>query len=136
MALAILTETEKHKIRFHLGYLGTSAVVSIQLGVPRASQPMFLVESAMNNLPEEAVGNVRRIIVVLDGVEERLIQAQDRLAAKQVGNITMNPTEPQDLEKEYRRWAERLADFLGVPLNVWSHRFRGGAGALNVAVQN
>lgn len=133
---ALLSETEKHKVRYHLGYLSPDPVVSIQLGVPRASQPMFLVESAMNNLPAEAVGNVRRIVVILDGVEERLVQAQDRLAAKQVGNITMREDEPLALEREYRRWAERLADFLGVPLNVYSQRFRGGAGALNVAVQN
>lgn len=133
---ALISETEKHKVRYHLGYLSPNPVVSIQLGVPRASQPMFLVESAMNNLPEEAVGNVRRIIVIMDGIEERLIQAQDRLAAKSVGNITMNPTEPADLEKEYFRWAMRLADFLGVPINAYCHRFRGSSGSLNLSVQN
>jgi hypothetical protein len=113
-------------------------IVSIQLGVPRASQPQFLVEASLNNLPQEAVDLVRERIAVLDGIEAKLIEAQTRLAANRLGEIELREDEPGQLEREYRRWAQRLADLLGVPLNIYSERFRfGGATApLNLSVMH
>ncbi len=50
--LAYLTEDEKNLVRYFLGYLINNANAgSIQLGFPRASEPMFLVEQAMNMIP-------------------------------------------------------------------------------------
>lgn len=133
-ALAVLTELEKNRIRHHLGYLVTQAAASISLGVPRASQPAFLVEFAMNSIPVDAIGQVRRWVAILDTTEETMVDAQSRLAAKRVGNIEMREDELDSLEREYLRWARRLADDLGVPLNVYSERFRGSAGSLNIPV--
>lgn len=133
-ALAVLTELEKNRIRHHLGYLVTAPVASIQLGVPRASEPQFLVEFSMNSIPVDAIGQVRRWVAILDSTEETMVDAQSRLAAKRVGNIEMREDELDSLEREYRRWAQRLADDLGVPLNIYSERFRGGLGSLNIPV--
>lgn len=136
MTTAILTEEEKARIRHHLGYIQTNPVSSIQLGVPRASQAQFLVETAMNTVPDTAIGLIRKYVAVLDKIEDRLIDAPTRFEAEKLGEITLNKDEPDMLEREYRRWAQRLADDLGVPLNTYSERFRTGGGSmpLNVPV--
>lgn len=126
MATALLSEEEKARILHHTGYVLTDPVASIQLGVPRASQPMFLVMSQFNRIPEAAVGLIRNYIAILDGIEAKLIEAMDRFAASKLGEITLRDNETSMLEGEYARWAKRLADDLGVPLNPYSERFRGG----------
>lgn len=135
---AILGEEEKVRIRHHLGYLNVQPASAIQLGFPRASQPQFLVESAMNNILVSAVGQIRKYISILDNIEDRLVGALDRLEASKLSEITLRADEHDALEREYYRWAQRLADDLGVPLNVYSERFRRGAagGSLSVPVQH
>lgn len=104
-------------MRYHLGYLIADPVVSIQLGVPAVSQTGFLIEAAMDRIPVSAAGMVRRMVSILDMTEERMLEAQERLAARELGEITLNPEEIDNLEKEHDRWARRLANLLGVPLN-------------------
>jgi hypothetical protein len=133
---AILSDAEKNRVRHHTGYLLTSPAASIQLGVPRASQAMFLVEQAMNLIMDDAVGIIRAHISRLDRIEEQMDEARERLVAKEVGDIVLRDDEPDLLEKEYRRWAVRLADDLGIPLNAYSERFRSGGISLNARVQN
>ena len=50
-----LTEEEKERVRYHLGYMETSfggnqTAASLQFGIPRPVQTMFLVEEAIQNL--------------------------------------------------------------------------------------
>jgi hypothetical protein len=83
---------------------------------------------------------VRSILGVLEGIEEKLICAQDRLAAARLGNLTLRgikrgETEADGLENEYTRWAGRLADILGVPFYPGSRRF-GPKQSANVSVTN
>lgn len=107
-------------MRYHLGYLIADPVLTIQLGVPAVSQTGFLIEAAMDRIPASAAGMIRRMLGVLDGIEEKMLEAVDRLAARELGEITLNPDEPDALEKEHDRWARRLANLLGVPLNPFS----------------
>ena len=135
-----LTNDEKESIRYHLGYLGVSSSASIQLGIPRPVETLFLVEEAMNQLREQSVPRVRSILGVLENIEDKLICAQDRLAAAKLGNLTLRgikpgETEADGLENEYTRWAGRLADILGVPFYPGSHRF-GPKQSANVSVIN
>lgn len=125
---AILTEEEKARIRHHTGYPLVHGVSSMQLGIPAVSQPMFLVELAMNNIPETAVGIIRNYIAIMDGIESRLLDSQTRFAATKLGDITLREDEPERIEAEYSRWARRLADDLGVPLNRFAERFSAGSG--------
>lgn len=136
MPTAVLSDEEKNRIRYHTGYLVVDPVASIQLGVPRASQPMFLVESAMNSIPEHAVGMVRKFIGIIDGIEDKLVECMERFAASALGEITLRDNEADMLEREYARWARRLADILGVPLNPFCERFRGIGSSLNIPVQH
>lgn len=123
---AILDEHEKVRVRHHTGYLLTNPVTTIQLGFPRAAQPQFLLETAMNSIPVEAIGQIRKYLDILDRVEGLLVEAQERLAANRLGEIDLREDEPGQLEREYARWAKRLADDLGIPLNPYSERFRAG----------
>jgi hypothetical protein len=128
MANAVLTEQEKARIRHHTGYPLIDPVSSIVLGVPGSSQPMFLLELAMNRIPETAIGIIRNYIAVLDTIEQRLIDAQTRFSATKLGEITLRQDEPERIEAEYARWAKRLANDLGIPLNAFAERFNAGQG--------
>lgn len=125
---------EKERIRYHLGYLNAQPAASLQFGQPRPIQTLFLVESAVENLLPEAEDRVRRFVRVLDDIECKLIDAQDRLAATQLDSLYLRDGEPDLLEHEYHRWASRLADTLGVPLYPFAERFRRVRGAGNIPV--
>lgn len=123
-----LDAREKERARYHLGYLAVAPAASIQYGIPRPIQTMFLVETALNNLLEEATDRVRRILKILDDTEVRLVECQERLAASALDALKLRENEPDLLEREYVRWALRLADILGCPIYPYSTRFRAFSG--------
>jgi hypothetical protein len=121
-----LTPSERERTRYHLGYLNTGIAGSIQFGLPRPVQTLFILEDAMSIMTDDsAVGRVRQHLKILDDIECRMVSAQSRLAAQQLGEITLRDNEPDLLENEYYRWAGRLADQLGVPFYAYSNRFKG-----------
>lgn len=131
-----LTPEERLRTKYHLGYPSELSAASISYGIARPQQTLFLVELAMNNLQPAAEDKVRQILGVLDGIECRLIDAQDRLAAKSIEQLTMRPDEPDALEHEYYRWGGRLADVLGVPFYAYSNRYKpGGTTVQNIPVR-
>lgn len=139
--MALLTDAEKERCRYHLGYMETSFAASLILGIPRPAQTIFLLEQALGLLTNPfACDRVRSILATLDQLETQIQGASCTLAAERVGEITLHPGRargeylPDLLEKEYGRWARRLADILGVPLYPYSQRFRGTGGARNVPV--
>jgi hypothetical protein len=142
-----LTEEEKERVRFALGYPGTTfggeqAAAGIAFGISIPLQTAFLLEEAIQVLLTNpyAVDRARRILKTLDDIEQRLAAAGCVLVAEKVGEITLRgakagETYPDLLEREYRRWAQRLADHLGVPLYPFSEKLRPGAGTVrNVGV--
>ncbi len=133
-----LDDSEKERTRYHLGFMEVSQASSIQLGIPRALPTMFLLEQAFGLLLANAEFRVRQILRIMDGIEQRLIDAQDRLAAIQVDEIKLREDEPDKLEKEYCRWGYRLAGIFGVPVYIYAERYRSqqGMGAGNVTVRH
>lgn len=136
-----LTDSEKERIRYHMGYMGTSfggvsAAASLSYGIARPIQTMFLVENAIQQLLVNpfAVDRVRRVLQVLDELEAKLQAASCTLVAGQLGDLQLHPGKDRGeyftdlLEREYKRWAMRLADILGCPLYKFSTRFGGGGG--------
>ena len=118
-----LSTQDREKIRYHLGYLNVQPAASITFGVPRPQQTLFLVETAMSNVLEESIPRVRQIVSILDSIECKLVDAQDRLKATELAELKLRRDETDALEHEYLRWASRLADLLGVPLYAYSIRF-------------
>jgi hypothetical protein len=126
-----LTDEEKEKVRYHLGYLATSFAPSISLGIPRPLQTVFLLEQGLTLLVNGfAVNRVRCILKILDDLECKLVGGVTTLAAETLGELTLHPlrergkTFTDSLEDEYRRWAGRLADIFGVPLYPYAARFK------------
>lgn len=123
-----LSPAEKVQIRYHLGYLNSSFAGSIQFGLPRPTQTIFVLEQAMNLVIAGAEDKIRKIVCIMDGIECKLVDAQERLAASKLGEITLRADEPDRLEDEYVRWGGRLADTLGVPWYPYSIRYKGRSG--------
>jgi len=142
-----LTDAEKERVRYHLGYMGTSfggdhAAASLSFGMPRPAQTMFLLESAIQTMLTNpyALERVRKLLCTLDDLEAKLEAAACQLGVESVGNVKMRgaeagQTHPDLLEREYVRWAKRLADVLGVPLYAYSDRFNARTGVRNVTVR-
>lgn len=137
----MLTDEEKERCRYHLGYIETSGAASLQFGLPKPVQTAFILEQSFGLLNNEfAVDRVRRVLFTLDGIEEKLRDATCVLVAEKLGDITLRgaddgKTYPDLLEREYIRWAKRLADILGVPLYAYSDRFKSKGGTRNLNVQ-
>lgn len=125
----ILSKEEKARIRHHMGYLNVDPVMSIQLGVPAASQPMFLVEGAMERIPPSAIGIVRDIVAQLDSIDCKIREAPDFELASELGSLKLRDNYLGRLQEHYLHWANRLSDILGAPLNPFSARW-GAAGTV------
>jgi hypothetical protein len=101
------------------------------MGIPTTVQGMFLVDSAVDHLEDSAADRVRNLLAILDGMEQKILKAICTLTVESVGDIRMRGaqqgmTGTDLLEREYRRWAQRLADCLGVPMYPYANRFGGG----------
>jgi hypothetical protein len=137
-----LTESERQRIRYHLGYLNVAPAASISYGMARPIQTLFIVDTALDNLLEESTDQCRRIVGVMDGIEETMVQAMTRFAASKLDNLELRSilkgeSETDALEREYTRWAGRLSDILGAPIYPYSTKFAGRiGGGLNVPVSN
>lgn len=136
-----LTEEERERCRYHLGYMEASFAAALQFGIPRPAQTIFLLEQALNQITNPfAEDRIRRVLFTLDDIEEKLRSALCVLVAEQLGELKLRGAEPgltypDLLEREYVRWAKRLADILGVPLYAYSDRFKKRTGTYNLTVR-
>jgi hypothetical protein len=133
---AVFSLEEKGRVLYHLGYLLQNPVLTLSLGVPALTQPAFLAASAMDRVPESQAQIVRKLIGVMDGLDQQLLDAQQYLVAGKLGEIEINLEVCNALEGEYTRWAQRLADALGAIVNPYSVRFYGGKQPLVVRVRH
>jgi phosphoribosylaminoimidazole carboxylase (NCAIR synthetase) len=137
MPTATLTEEEKSRVRYHLGIPQTFPVSSIILGFPASAQPAFLVEHALELIPDTAISVIRALIAKCDATDCGIFESQDRLVAKAVDEVDLNPDEAVLRRREYRYWVQKLADNLGVPINAYAAAFQsGGPMPLNISVSN
>ena len=112
-----LAKSERERIKYHLGYLNTFIGSSVSLGLPSASQLLFILENSMNDVIIEALPLVRRAVLELDCIEDQLSESRANLATRAVNGIQFNPVvEQSELESQYSLWAKKLADIFGVPL--------------------
>jgi hypothetical protein len=131
---AVLSPEEKSRILHHLGYPTLNRIATIALGYPAVSQPMFIAESSFENVPQSAVGNIRRTLGILEAREAKQVDATVRLQALEIEGMKLNPDEIDQLDRELRRWSQRLSDDLGAPPNPYSQRFGGGASSVDVPI--
>lgn len=125
-----LTDEEKVKIRHHLGFLNVGEAYTFVLGTPAAVETQFIIEGAMNRVLEKALPELRRILQVLNGLEEQMVADHELLAVNQIGEIKVRSDEQEALDARYGRWCGSLANMLGVYANPYDKR----GGGINVPV--
>jgi hypothetical protein len=131
VASAPLTDAEKQRVAYHMGYPAVTTAASVAFGVPMLTQTNFLVYNVLDKLMDSALEQVRSISSTMDGIELKMIDAQDRLAATRLEDLYLRENETDSLEGEYKRWGYRLSDILGAPIYPYSRRYSGGgAGAV------
>lgn len=126
-----LSEPEKVKIRHHAGYLNVAEAFTFVLGSPAGVETQFIIEGAMNRVLETALPEVRRILAVLDSIEEQMVNDHELLAVASLGEITVNQNEQRDLTRRYDYWVGALMNALGTERNPFDKRSGGG---LNITV--
>lgn len=142
MPPSLLTDVEKERIRYHLGYpssRGTAA--TIQLGLPALGETAWLLDRALSEpIDPNGIERVRVILLRMDEKEELLDLAADTLLVQAAGELTMRPGDPGRtatdlLEVEYARLGRRLADMFGCQPYQHSARYGGRGRAGNLPVR-
>lgn len=128
MSTPALSDSEKQRIAYHMGYPGVTSAASVAYGVPLMMQTNFLIYNVLGQLLDSTIEQVRAISKTMDDIETKLIEAQDRLAALRLEDLYLNNNEADQLEAEYRRWGYRLSDVTGAPVYPYSRRYSNGSG--------
>ncbi len=135
----MLSDADKERARYHLGYMEVVVASSFAFAIPQATELQFMFESAITRVRPEAEFRVRAILDKLDEIECRLFRSSEELFAKRAGDLEPNLSQPDDVERELVRWACQLAQMLGVTPYPFSRRFSSlselGGRAGNVAVR-
>jgi hypothetical protein len=128
--MATLSAQDRERCKYHLGYMLTDGTSAIAFGgQARPVETLFLVESLMEKLTSAtAIAKVQAILGQLDRIEGALASSVCALQASAVGQIDLRGDAPDLIEREYFRWAGRLADILGAPRYGYSERNRRGGG--------
>jgi hypothetical protein len=118
----MLTDAEKQRARYHLGYPGMSTIPTAALGVLGTGQAAFLVERAFTHVLPVAEDKIREILCECDAIESQTKQARQRLSIAQSDTTRFRTREElRDLDDLYALWTDKLADILSVPKNPYSY---------------
>jgi hypothetical protein len=113
-----LTDPEKIQIRFHLRYPLAQYGSMMWGGQALPSQSMFLLESNMGKIGENALPIIRRILQILDdnyfGMQ---VEWQEQLRADQLEELRLRPDAHKALRIEYAHHQAKLSQCLNVPIN-------------------
>lgn len=131
---AVLSEEEKGRILYHMGYGLVNVASLFTLGVPAISQPLYIAASAIEHIPVSRIQLVREIVAVLDRIDQADIEDIDYIPAESLGELTLAADRQDRIKNKRRDWANRLSDVLTAPLNPYSDRFGGGGRPMNFRV--
>lgn len=112
-----LTEEEKDKCRYHMGYPCQGEIPAYFANIPFNPQVLYLLEQRMTRLKESTLGMVQDHLGKLDAINAQIHCAALEHLQGQVEDIKPNQNYTTDLRREYRYWQQRLAQILCVPVN-------------------
>ena len=132
------TDTEKMKIRHHLGFLNVQAAQTFVLGVPAGVQTQYIIEGAMDRVLAAAESQARLLLARCDAIEAQIGENQDVLFLSQTEEVSFRDNEFELLMKRYQYWRNGLANVLGVYPNPFDKRFvsMSGGGGVNAKVSH
>lgn len=123
-----LTDDDKESIRYHLGYPGIRPT-GVSFGTVVPIEATFLLEANMDVLREGNVVRVQRLVCTLEKIECLMQEfLPDAAVNRLASGLEINQGSQDKLEREYWRWAGRLADILAVPFYPYAARFTAGRG--------
>lgn len=136
MTAPLFTDSEKTRIAYFLNYPDLRQMAqSIQLGIPAASQPLFILIGQFERLGPGGVANARRVLCQCEDIECQLGDARKRMRAIRLGELETNQNETSQLRQELIFWTRRLADVLAVVPNPYSQiGYLGYGGGINAKV--
>jgi len=102
-----------------MAYMNVAQAYTFVLGVPAGVETQFLIEGAMDKVLDSALPQLRKLIAVLDGIEQQKIENLELLAVTKVGEIEIRQDEQEALDKQYDFWRGKVANLLGIIVNPW-----------------
>lgn len=124
-----LTQEERARVRYHLGFPNIGNATVLALGFPAAGHPAFLLEAAMDQILPEAEPKFREVLAQCECIESQQQDARKRIQTAAVGTVVLRGREElEDLEDQYDYWTDALVDIFGVNKNPYSkkHQRVGG----------
>lgn len=117
----MLSDKDKHKVIFYLGWSGLTIVSG-------SSQFNSVVNDRVSVSNVQIEGLVKGMLARLDTLDAALEAAICRLSASEVDGIVLNEDEIRKLKSERMRYIRELSDHLDIPIEK--------SGGINVAVVN
>lgn len=130
-----LTQEERARIRYHLGYPNVVAYATFALGTPQSFEGLFAIDSAFDKVNPHALPNVRELLARCDETEAQRFEFQPDLEVSKVCDIELRPDAQQRLWNQYDYWRNGLANQLGVYCNPFDKR-DNARGGLNATVMH
>lgn len=128
-----LTEQQRIRVRYHMGYLQVADAYTFVLGSPASVETTFIIEGAMDRLLEHAIPLLLQIVDTLDRIECQKVDDLENMAVESIGDIRINLKEQRQLVSEYDYWVATLSNMLGCPRNPFDKRLQATSG-INVRV--
>ena len=104
-----LTDREKHKAVFYLGWSGQTLVVG-------STHYNTVVNNRLDVTNIEICRIAKALLDKLAACDEQLEDAKCRLSASSVDNIKLNPEEINQIRKERLKCIRELSDHLDIPI--------------------
>lgn len=114
-----LTPFQRASIKRHLGYPLITATETLRSGMlPSGPDDLtFAMEKAFDNVIPEAEKMILTIVEKLECIEKQLGEQVGDLAVLAVGSTQLAGQEGMGaVEAQYRKWAQKLSDTIGVPM--------------------
>lgn len=118
--MAALTDADKARVRYHLGYPMLDSSSYVVASAVMHSDLRLILEANMNNVSADALTYVPLILTNLDTIDAQKLDALSRLQASKADVVTLNANEQGDLQTEYVKWQMRLCNALAVTVNQWA----------------
>jgi hypothetical protein len=114
------SDTDKSRIRAHLGYPDVDTGASGFGGVVRANTVQNELEFAMDHVTANCVTRVQGFLTSLDGIETQMVEANERLQASKADVVVLNPDEHKELLRQYKYWQSRVCNVMAVKVNPYA----------------
>ena len=112
----MLSPAQRESVRFYLGW--SARFHQIDSALEQALSAVGFDPETEARITNPISGTPPGLLSLLEDVDAKLLGGHGRLKASQVGSITLNAAEIDQLRGEGRRHAARLAAVLGVVVRV------------------